>query len=176
MPINVRNPVLLPEKHHFSRLVIQEKHQLVHHNRVRDTLAATRQAYWILKGCKIVKNIIHQHVVWRRYESKSCSTPLIPGLLIERVNTELPFSNTGLDFAGPLYIKDNQSSGNTCKICICLFTCASTRALHLECVRNLSASTFCKPFVIYVDAEEYHPRLCQIMLRHFKQVQIKYKR
>ena len=37
LPINVRNPVLLLEKHQFLRLVIQEKHQLVHHNGVRYT-------------------------------------------------------------------------------------------------------------------------------------------
>ena len=143
---NAKNPVLLPEKHQFSRLLIQEKHQLVHHNGVRDTLAATRQDYWILKGRKIVKNVIRHCVVCRRYEGKSYSTPLIPDLPIERVSTNPPFSNIGVDFAGPLYIRDNQSSDNTCKIYICLFTCASTRALHLEIVRDLSASTFLRAF------------------------------
>ena len=88
----------------------QEKHQLVHHNGVRDTLAAATQDYWILKGHKIVKNVIRHCVACRRYEGKSYSTPLIPDLPIERVSTNPPFSNIGVDFAGPLYVRDNQSS------------------------------------------------------------------
>ena len=87
LPINARNPGLLPEKHQFSRLVIQEKHQLVHHNGVRDTLTATNQDYWILKGYKVVKSVICHCVVCRRYEGKSYPTPLIPDLPIKRVST-----------------------------------------------------------------------------------------
>ena len=58
LPVNAKNPVLLPEKHTFSRLVIEDKHELVHHNGIRETLAATRQDYWILKGRKIVKSVV----------------------------------------------------------------------------------------------------------------------
>ena len=103
-------------------------------------------------------NVIHHYVVGHRYEGKSYATPLIPDLPIERVSTEQPFTNTGLDFVVPLYIKDNQSSGNTCKIYICVLTCASTRALHLEFVRDLSALTFLQAFRHFcVDTEEYQP-------------------
>ncbi len=61
---------------------------------------------------------------------------------------EPPFSNTGIDFAGPLYVKtsgqlDCTDSG---KVYIALFTCASTRAIHLELVENLSVATFLHAF------------------------------
>ena len=50
---------------------------------------------------------------------------------------------TGVDFAGPLIIKpDNQQAGENSKVYICLFTCATTRAVHLELVRDCHASTF----------------------------------
>ena len=119
--------------------MIKEKHKLVHHNGIRETLAATRQDYWILKGHKAVKNIIRHCVVCRRYEGKSYSTPLIPDLPTDRVSTEPLFSNMGVDFDGPFHFKDNNSSDDVCKTYICLFTCASTRALHLELVRDPSA-------------------------------------
>jgi len=51
-----------------------------------------------------------------------------------------PFSNVGVDFAGPLYIKDTK--GKVAKSYICLFSCCVTRALHLEIVHDLSAPTF----------------------------------
>ena len=45
----------------------------------------------------------------------------------DRIKPALPFTNVGLDFAGPLFLKD---SGE--KAYICLFTCRVTRAIHLE--------------------------------------------
>ena len=52
----------------------------------------------------------------------------------------LPFSKIGVDFAGPIYTKG--SSGEMNKCYIALFTCCITRAVNLELVENLSASTF----------------------------------
>ena len=45
----------------------------------------------------------------------------------------------GVDFTGALYV---QMNGAESKVCICLFTCATTRAIHLEIVRDLSTETF----------------------------------
>ncbi|KAF2904714.1 hypothetical protein ILUMI_01467 [Ignelater luminosus] len=47
------------------------------------------------------------------------------------------FQATGLDFAGPLYVKENKRE----KVYIFLFTCAVTRAIHLELVSNLNTET-----------------------------------
>ena len=48
-----------------------------------------------------------------------------------------------VDFAGPLYVKDiYHQDGPLHKCYIALFTCASTRALHLELVPDLRAPTF----------------------------------
>ena len=105
LPTSAKNPVLLPEKHYFSRLLVKEKHELVHHNGIQETLIATRQTYWILKGRKLVKNVIWHCVVCNRYKGKSYSVPLIPDLTTERVSSKSPFSNTGVDFSRPLYVK-----------------------------------------------------------------------
>ena len=48
-----------------------------------------------------------------------------------------PFTHTGVDFAGPLYVKKVNS-----KAWICLYTCCVTRAIHLELVPDLSTQTF----------------------------------
>jgi transposase InsO family protein len=45
---------------------------------------------------------------------------------------------TGLDFAGPLYTKKDQSA----KSYILLLTCATTRALHLELSSDMSVDKF----------------------------------
>jgi hypothetical protein len=56
-----------------------------------------------------------------------------------------PFTFTGIDFAGPMYLK-----GSDEKLWICLFTCAVVRAVHLEVVTNLSAESFIRCFSRFV--------------------------
>ena len=72
--------------------------------------------------------------------------PDLPGL---RVSDSPPFSNTGLHFAGPLYVKDSsnkkgssESEPELNKVCVLLLTCAATRAVHLELTRALDVPTF----------------------------------
>jgi len=57
------------------------------------------------------------------------------------VNEAPPFTYTGVDYTGPLYVRA-QGEGNSYKVWICLFTCCVTRAVHLELVIDMSAPTF----------------------------------
>ena len=65
-----------------------------------------------------------------------------------RTSDDPPFSYTGLDFSGPLNVKEeskyNQRSIR--KSYIALFTCASTRATHLEQLPSLSTEGFLQAF------------------------------
>ena len=45
-----------------------------------------------------------------------------------------------------MYAKPTKESEEVVKLYVCLFTCASTRALHLEVVQDLSAPTFLQAF------------------------------
>jgi hypothetical protein len=63
------------------------------------------------------------------------------------VKQDFAFSHVGVDFAGPIYVK-SVAKGQTeiCKAYIVLYTCASTRAVHLELVLNLTADAFIRSF------------------------------
>ncbi|XP_050298616.1 uncharacterized protein LOC126737669 isoform X2 [Anthonomus grandis grandis] len=56
--------------------------------------------------------------------------------LTYRVRDAIAFEITGVDFAGPLFIKSGE------KVWICLFTCAVYRAVHLELCSSLSVVCF----------------------------------
>ena len=45
----------------------------------------------------------------------------------------------GVDFTGALYV---QRDGVESKVYICLFTCATTRGVHLDIVTDLTTDTF----------------------------------
>ena len=59
-----------------------------------------------------------------------------------RFSDEMAFTQVGVDFAGPVYLKDVYSkSKKVYKAYIAIFTCASSRAVHLELVPDLSTGT-----------------------------------
>ena len=57
-----------------------------------------------------------------------------------------PFPNTGVDYLGPyrikLHIKRTRSNQATAKRYVALFTCLTTRAVHLEIAGDLSTDAF----------------------------------
>ena len=146
LPSSMTNPVLLPTKHRFTELLVMDRHNAVHHNGTPETLAAVRERYWIIKGRVVVKKVIRQCIICRRYDGKPFPSPAIPDLPAERVSEGPPFSTTGIDFAGPLYVRGPDSKECNSKAYVCLFTCASTRAVHLELTRELSAASFLLAF------------------------------
>ena len=144
LPLSMKNPVLLPTKHRFTELLVQEKHAAVHHDGTPEMLAAVREQYWIVKGRSVARKVIRRCIICRRYDGKPFGSPVIPDLPVERVSEAPPFSHTGIDFAGPLYVRS--ADGTECKVYVCLFTCASTRAVHLELTRELSSAAFLLAF------------------------------
>ena len=133
-------PILLPSRHYYSDLVIQEYHTKVFHNGVRDTLNAIRQRYWVLRGRESVKKLVRRCVICRKLEGIFFKPASGHDLPHSRVDDGPPFINTGIDFAGPLFISDRSNANK--KVYICLFTCASTRAVHLELVDKLDVTSF----------------------------------
>ena len=58
-----------------------------------------------------------------------------------RVSENPPFSNVGLDFIGPL-LTSTSKDNEVVKSYICLFSCCSTRGIHLETCESLNVSSF----------------------------------
>ena len=141
VPFHTKHPILLPRDHHLATLVVRRAHNRVLHNGVKDTLAEVRARYWILKGRAFVKKVIHQCVTCRKFEVRPCLGPSPPPLPEFRLREDAPFTNTGVDFAGPLYVKGPQGAASN-KVWICLYTCCVIRAVHLDVVPDMTTTTF----------------------------------
>jgi hypothetical protein len=107
-----RYPYLLPTKHTFTTLVIMDAHLNQLHGGVNITVTHLRQTYWIPKIRQSVKTILRKCVTCHKVIGKAYPKPDPPPLPQERVQETIPFSVTGVDFAGPLYVKnyDNTKS------------------------------------------------------------------
>ena len=142
-----KNPVLLPSNHQWVKILIQHVHEDINHSGTADTLATLREKYWILKGRQTVKKIIKLCVICNKLEGPPYPSSVPPDLPDFRTSEDPPFSNTGADFAGPLFVKEHDASK---KVYVCLFTCCSTRAVHLELVPDLSVNSFLLAFRRFV--------------------------
>ena len=74
--------------------------------------------------------------------------PEMPPLQRERVARLAPFEFTGVDYFGPLYIKQfTQTSEQdkevlSKKVWVCLLTCLAVEAIHLELVDDMTTEEF----------------------------------
>ena len=135
-----KHPILLPGKHYLIELIILDCHKRVHHNGLAATLAELRSKFWVTKGRQTVKRVIKTCRTCIRVQGKAYSIPPTCALPEFRVETVPPFTNVGVDFAGPLYYKTKQAKMEKCYIV--LYSCCTTRAIHLDLVDNLSGPTF----------------------------------
>ena len=143
IPYDARFPIFLPRCSRFTYLVINDCHFKVLHNGVRDTLTELRSRFWVTKGRQTVKTAIGNCSVCKKIQGRSYAVPPPPPLPEFRLSDEFAFTRVGVDFAGPIYVKDVfAKNGDMNKVYIALFTCAATRAVHLELVPNLSAESF----------------------------------
>lgn len=137
------NPILLGSNHRFVHLIIRDYHERCFHGGVNNTLTHVRERFWIIHGRQIVKQFCKACVVCKRIQGLSYKSPNTGNLPSYRVSDDPPFTHTGVDFAGPLYIKYDDKE---LKSYVCLFTCASTRAIHLELTRTLTVESFLQAF------------------------------
>jgi hypothetical protein len=136
LPPEGKNPILLPSKHLVIELIVREVHGRIKHNGIRDTLTTIRERFWILRGRETVKGIIKRCVVCRKAEGMPFQAQPLPDLPASRLSEQPPFTNVGLDFAGPMFIGseiENPSSSNSTKTYI--LYCLHVQQLEL-CISN----------------------------------------
>ena len=133
------SPIYLPKKNYFTNLVIKDSHEKLFHAGASHTLSHIRRKYWIPHGRTQVRSILLKCGTCKRFQGSPFKMPRMSSWPTSKVTRSAPFSHTGLDYMGPLYIKEADKKR---KVWICLFTCVTTRALHLEIVDDMTAEQF----------------------------------
>ncbi|XP_054717305.1 uncharacterized protein LOC129226700 [Uloborus diversus] len=164
-----RHPIIIPDKHLFTSLVIKDSYERVLHAGVADTLVQTREKFWILRGRQCVKSVLNICYICKKFNIRPGQQVIAP-LPGDRINESPPFSVTGLDFAGPLYVKGSEN-----RHYILLFTCSITRAIHLELVKDMTTAEFLLAFHRFISRRG----LCAIIYsdnaKSFKRAEIELK-
>ncbi|GFY41043.1 integrase catalytic domain-containing protein [Trichonephila inaurata madagascariensis] len=133
-----KHPVFLPRRCKFTELHVIREHERIGHCGVSATLIQLRKKYWIPKSRQLVKTMIRICLICKRY-SATPADQLSGQLPRDRITQSPPFQIVGIDFTGAILVKNNQG---THKSYVSLFTCAVTRAVHLELVSDMSTKCF----------------------------------
>ena len=117
-------------------------HERVNHGSERCTVSILREKFWVVKARQQVRRVIRQCTFCKRYNRRRYRVPAEANLPVERLSQAAAFTHIGVDFAGPLYLKYFDPEAGSNKAYICLFTCASSRAVHLEVTQSLTVVAF----------------------------------
>ena len=147
LPQSAAFPILLPRNTHLTSLIIQKTHSRLFHYGTSNVLAEIRKLFWIPKGRQTVRGILGKCVVCKKVQGRAFAKQPHAPLPSERVTKALPFEVTGLDYSAAMHVKNN---GEIVKVYLALFTCAVTRAVHLEIVEDCTEKEFLHAFRRFV--------------------------
>jgi hypothetical protein len=110
---------------------------------VKETLAEFRSSYWISKGRQRVKTILKKCHLCKLLEGLSYPAPTSADLPEFRLDGGRAFRYTGVDFCGPVYVKNVYGKSDEMnKAYILIMTCATSRNVHLELCPDLTTEAY----------------------------------
>lgn len=145
-----KHQILLPKASRIMEMIIHSEHIRLLHAGPKLLLATLNQKFWILNGIREVKKIVHRCITCFRFKAET-SKQLMGSLPSHRVVQARSFQKVGIDFAGPLSVKQSRVRRSIIsKGYICIFVCFTTKAVHLELASDLTTSTFLAVFKRFV--------------------------
>ncbi|KHJ89020.1 integrase core domain protein, partial [Oesophagostomum dentatum] len=144
LPYDTKNPIFVDKDSDLARLILRNIHTKNAHCGKEHTLCLVRQRFWIPRPAATFSRYLKNCVICKKSHGLPYGAPDMPPLPKDRVVVTKPFENVGCDFMGPFQSQDNS------KLYICLYTCLTTRAVHLEVVENMSAGAFLNSFTRFI--------------------------
>ena len=140
LPESGKRPIILPAKDELVEKLILHVHCTNSHSPQDTTIAILRERFYIIHFREEVRRALKKCVVCRHFSTHPIQQKM--GVLPpERVTPALAFTDIGLDFTGPVYIK-NEETGKMRKAYICIFTCTHSRMVHFELTNNMTTEEF----------------------------------
>lgn len=134
----LNHPVILDGRHPYTRLLVARAHRQSHHAHNERVVNDLRQQYLIIKLRPTVRTVARNCALCRVRKARAVR-PVIGDLPRARLDAfARPYSNCGWDLFGPMIVTIGRRHE---KRWGALFTCLTTRAIHIELVATLSADS-----------------------------------
>lgn len=143
-------PDMLPRSHILTRRVIEHEHVRNLHSGAQATMAAVRQRFWPLSLRSTMRKLLQKCVTCFKAKPR-LSEALMSSLPASRVTVSKPFSHCGVDYAGPVILREGKRrNARNHKAYIAIFVCFATKAVHIELVSDLTSTAFIGAFKRFI--------------------------
>lgn len=149
LPYGTKHQLILPNKNPVVRSLIEAVHRENLHVGPSAVITILRQQFWLLNAKSTVRNVLRSCVQCFKTNPSTIGQQM-GDLPSYRVDTAPAFQKVGVDFAGPIMIKQSARRAVPVKGYICVFVCMVTKAIHLEAVEDLSTEAFLGAFQRFV--------------------------
>jgi hypothetical protein len=144
---DIRYPIILPRGCWVTKLIVRYYHEMAcHTGGVNFILGQMSSKYWVIAGREEIRECENECVVCQKVKNKRASQIMGPLPPVRVRFTYKAFDQTGVDFAGPFLTVQGRGQKRF-KRWLCLFTCLSTRAVHLELAYGLDTDSFLRAFM-----------------------------
>ena len=131
-------PIILDRRNPATRLLLKYYHEEAKHGSNILVMNEIRQKYWIVNLRNSLRTTVTKCILCRTRRAKPV-VPVMGELPSARVAyRQPPFSHTGLDYFGPMLVQIGRRRE---KRWGALFTCLTTRAIHIELTNSLSSDS-----------------------------------
>lgn len=135
---DTKRPIILPRRHQITKLLVDHYHRQYKHLNHQTALNEIRQRY-VIPALRVVMKQIRTSCQKCKNSKAMPRIPEMAELPPARLAAfTRPFTYTGVDYFGPYYVKVNRSVVPRYGV---LFTCLTTRAIHLEVADSLNTSS-----------------------------------
>ena len=131
--------IILPRNHPVAHLIVRHVHHFIGHLEREHVMARLRENFWIPQKRVLVRSVLDRCLRCKMHNARPMTQQMAPLPKARLMTYEPPFSYTGVDLFGPLYVKHGQG---TAKRWCCLFTCLTTRCVDLEVVISMETDDF----------------------------------
>ena len=139
----LKHPVLVPKYCNMSQLIIRYYHEKTAQSGRGPSM---KSGYWIINCNSAVQSLIVKCVICRHLWGSICQQKMAD-LPRERLSQEPPFTYCGSDMFGSILVKEGCKEMKRYR---CLFTCLSSRAIHIEFTNSLSTDAFIRALQRFV--------------------------
>lgn len=123
-----KHPIILPNKHHLTTLIIRDTHYRNLHAGAQAVLTIIHNTYWPISGKEAIRRVLRSCIVC--FRAKLITAKQLMGNLpaVRVTQQSRAFLYAGVDYAGPFTIKISRNK--TSKAYLSIFICLVTKALR----------------------------------------------
>ena len=140
-----RFPIVLPRRNAVTLLIVRDAHIQCKHGGTNQVLAQLSTKYWIMSAREAIREWERECATCKRNKAKPASQIMAPLSQLRIQQSRRAFNQTSVDFAGPFLTKQGRGKTRQ-KRYLCLFTCLSCRAVHLEMAFSMDTDSFLNAF------------------------------